>query len=275
MRQSGVRINVDGRRWPARIFVFCLIVELSLVALDAFINYGDLIDVGRPIRRLFNITREDGLATWFMVIQTFVTGSVLWLIAVVMYCRGENPVSVFSWGILSGFFIYLSADDGAMIHERLGSTFKEVFRGSEHSANGGLLNQAQGLYPSYDWQLVVLPLLASVGLFMIYFMVRKFRDRKSRVTLLAAAGVMAMAVSLDFIEGLDSDHPLNPYGWIRSTFALSEYTVSHFAKSLEEFLEMFGITLLLVLSTKYLIKSVEPELTLVFDGVDELGGDDS
>ena len=38
---------------------------------------------------------------------------------------------------------------------------------------------------------------------------------------------------------------------------------------------MLSITLLLMLSTKYLIKSVEPELTLIFDGVDEIGGDDS
>ena len=252
MPRSEVRINVDGQRLPGRIFLFCLVVELLLVALDAFINYGHFIDIG-PIRRLFNITREDGLATWFMVIQTFLAS------------RSASSSNWLSWGFLSGFFIYMSADDAAEIHERLGSTFKELLQTGEQETSTALLVQVQGLFPSYDWQLVALPLLAGAGLFMMIFLLTEFRDRKSRVILFSAVSIMAIAVLLDFFEGLDEDHAWNLHGWIQESFTLSEYTVRHFSKSIEEFLEMCSISLLLMLFTAHLIDRVTPQLIVDFD----------
>lgn len=239
--------------------MFCLTVELLLVGLDAFINYGRFIDIG-PIRRLFNITREDGLATWFMVMQTFLAGLVLWLIALVQRSRLASRRNWLSWGFLSGFFIYMSADDAAEIHERLGSTFKALLKTNYRETSDSLLVQVQGLFPSYEWQLVALPLLAGAGLFMLFFLLTEFRDRKSRVILFSAVGIMATAVLLDFFEGLDKTNPWNPHSWIRESFSLSKYTVRHFSKSIEEFLEMCAISLLLMLFTTHLIDRVNPRL---------------
>jgi hypothetical protein len=258
-------IHLNGQRLPGRILLFCLIIELLLVGLDAFINYGRFIDIG-PVRRLFNITREDGLATWFMVIQTFLAGLVLWLIALVQRGRSASRSNWLSWGFLSGFFIYMSADDAAEIHERLGSTFKELLKTSQRETPDSLLVQVQGLFPSYEWQLVALPLLAGAGLFMVFFLLTEFRDRKSRVILFSAIGLMTIAVLLDFFEGLDKANPWNPHGWIRESFTLSNYTVRHFSKSIEEFLEMCSISLLLMLFTAHLIDRVDPQLTVRTSG---------
>lgn len=246
--RSEPRINLDGQRLPGRVLLFCLLFELLLVALDAFINYGRFIDIG-PIRRLFNITREDGLATWFMVVQTFLAGLVLGMIALVQRSRSAGRNNWLSWGFLSGFFIYMSADDAAEIHERIGSTFKELI-------------QTQDLFPSYEWQLVALPLLAGAGLFMMLFLLTEFRDRNSRLILFSAAGIMAIAVLLDFFEGLDKGHAWNLHGWIRESLTLSEYTVRHFSKSFEEFLEMCSISLLLMLFIAHLIDRITPQLTV-------------
>jgi hypothetical protein len=254
-------IQLNGQRLPGRIFLFCLVVELLLVGLDAFINYGRLIDIG-PIRRLFNITREDGLATWFMVMQTFVAGLVLWLIAMVQRSCLANRSNWLSWGFLSGFFIYMSADDAAEIHERLGSTFKELLKTSERDSPNSLLVQVHNLFPSYEWQLVALPLLAGAGLFMVLFLLTEFGDRKSRRILLFAVIIMATAVLLDFFEGLDETSAWNLHKWIRESFTLSNYTVRHFSKSIEEFLEMCAISLLLMLFTAHLINRVDPQLTV-------------
>ncbi len=256
-----VLIHLNGQRLPGRIFLFCLIVELLLVGMDAFINYGRFIDIG-PIRRLFNITREDGLATWFMVMQTFLAGLVLWLIALVQRSRSASRSNWLSWGFLSGFFIYMSADDAAEIHERLGSTFKRLLKTNQRETSDSLLVQVQGLFPSYEWQLVALPLLAGAGLFMVFFLLTEFRDRKSRVILVSAVGIMAIAVLLDFLEGLDKANPWNPHTWLRESFTLSNYTVRHFSKSTEEFLEMCAISLLLMLFTAHLIDRVNPQLTV-------------
>ncbi len=266
-----VLIHINGQRLPGRILIFCLIVELLLVGLDAFINYGRFIDIG-PVRRLFNITREDGLATWFMVMQTFLAGLVLWLIALVQRSRSASRSNWLSWGFLSGFFIYMSADDAAEIHERLGSTFKELLRTSQRDTSDSLLVQVQGLFPSYEWHLVALPLLAGAGLFMLYFLLTEFRDRKSRLILLFAVGIMVIAILLDFFEGLDKGHPWNLHGWIRESFTLDNYTVRHFSKSIEEFFEMVSISLLLMLFTACLIDRVDPELTVRTSSADSRRG---
>jgi hypothetical protein len=262
---SGAWLTVDGQRLPVRIFVFCLVIELLFVLLDAVFSYGELTDLG-PLKRLFNITREDGLATWFMVTQTFVAALVLWLIFLVHRSRSCATRKIAAWGFLAGFFTYMAADDGAKIHERLGSIFSEVNRTSGSDPPADALEHLQGMFPSYDWQLVALPLLAAAGLFMVIFLLREIRDRKGRLLLFLAPGFMATAVGLDFIEGLDDSHAWNIQVWIREAFGLTKYTVRHFAKSLEEFLEMVAITLLLTLFLRHLIQTVDSRLLVDFRG---------
>ena len=262
---SGIRIDINGQRLPGRIFVFCLVVELSLVLLDAVVNYGELTELG-PLKRLFNITREDGLATWFMVTQTFVAALVLWLIFLVHRSRCYGWGQAIAWGFLAGFFTYMAADDGAKIHERLGSVFSELNSPAGSAPPDDLAGRLQAMFPSYEWQLVMLPLLAGAGLFMLIFLLRELHGRKGRLLLFLAAGFMAIAVGLDFIEGLDDSHAWNAHAWIREAFDLSKYTVRHFAKSLEEFLEMLAISLLLMLFIRHLIQEVDSRLVIDFHG---------
>jgi hypothetical protein len=262
---GATRIAIDGRRLPVRIFVFCLVIELLFVLLDAVVNYGELTDLG-PLKRLFNITREDGLATWFMVTQTFVAALVLWLIFLVHRSRSCATRKIAAWGFLAGFFTYMAADDGAKIHERLGSIFSEVNETAGSDPPADALEHLQGMFPSYDWQLVALPLLAAAGLFMVVFLLREIHDRKGRVLLFLAPGFMATAVGLDFIEGLDDSHAWNIQVWIREAFGLTKYTVRHFAKSLEEFLEMVAISLLLMLFIRQLIQIIDSRLLVDFRG---------
>jgi hypothetical protein len=256
-----IRLNSSG--WPIRVFLFCFASAFALVLMDVFFNYGGLIE-SASLRRIFNITREDGLATWFMVIQTFCAGMVLALIAVVHRSRGAGIGRVTGWGLLSVFFVYLSADDGAEIHERLGSTFKVAFR----EADSAPIAQIQGWYPSYDWQLVVLPFLTCAGVLMLLFLLREFRSRKPRLVLFGAPAVMALAIGLDFLEGLDAVHPLNLHTWLQESYNLRSYTVSHFSKALEEFLEMCSIALLLGLFLQHLLKEAGPALGLNMQRVD-------
>ncbi|GMQ88633.1 MAG: hypothetical protein BMS9Abin09_0062 [Gammaproteobacteria bacterium] len=262
---GAARLVINGQRLPGRIFVFCLVLELSFVLLDAVVNYGELSKLG-PIQRLFNITREDGLATWFMVTQTFMAALVLWLIFLVHRSHYYGRWKVIAWGFLAGFFTYMSADDGAKIHERMGSVFSELHSSAGSVPSGSLPGRLQAIFPSYDWQLVALPLLAGAGLFMLIFLLRELRDRKEQVLLLLAVGFMAIAVGLDFIEGLDDSHAWNIQVWIREVFDLSKYTVRHFAKSLEEFLEMVAISLLLMLFVRHLIQAVDSRLVVDFHG---------
>lgn len=260
MAISKNHIVLSSATWPLRVWVFCFLSALALVLLDAFLNYGKVLD-SAPLRRIFNITREDGLATWFMVVQTFCVGSLLVCITLLHRSNHESALRISAWGMLSIFFLYMSADDGAEIHERLGSTFKAAAKEAQ-SGVGGVFTQAQGCFPSYDWQLVVLPFFAVAGLLMIVFLLREFGDIRSRFLLFIAPTLMACAVSLDFFEGLDEAHPLNVHTWLQQKYDLRQYTVSHFAKSLEEFLEMIAMATFLVLFLLYLLRLISPTLTI-------------
>jgi len=126
------------------------------------------------------------------------------------------------------------------------------------------LGRVQEMFPSYEWQLVALPVLAAAGLFMLFFLWREFNTRWERFLLLGSAALMALAVGLDFIEGLAFNHPLNVGAWFGSTFNFTIYSVKHFSKSLEEFLEMVAMSVLLMLFLHHLIYLSGPRLTLHF-----------
>jgi hypothetical protein len=240
-----VRIAADPDRLIRNLLIGCIVFEVFLVLIDAFINYGKLIDIG-PIRRLCNIAREDALASWFMVIQTFMAGLTLWAIFLVERARLSTRWTRVGWGILALFFTVMAADDGAEIHERLGSTFKAVVKAAP-SAEGppSLGTRLLEFFPSYPWQALLLPFFAGMGLFLLLFLWRKLDPPSSRIVVVAALGLFAAAVGLDFIEGLDESHPWNLHTSIEARFHVRDsYTIRHFAKSLEEFLEMLGITLL-------------------------------
>ncbi len=263
-RLPGGSIPISGQSLPTRIFIFCLLAELLFVFLDAFVNYAEWSKYG-TIRRLFNITREDGLATWFMVIQTFITGLILWVIFLLQRSRGVTRGRVAGWGFLAGFFTYLSADDGAMIHERLGTLAEKVYESDNYGYSGGLFGKIQELFPSYEWQLVALPALVAAGLFMLFFLWREFNTGGERLLLFSAAALMGLAVGLDFFEGLEFNHPLNLAAWFGGTFDLSMRWVAHFSKSLEEFLEMLAMSVLMMLFLRHLIRLSGPGLTFNFD----------
>jgi len=261
--RSGGRIVINGQTLPVRVFIFLLAAEVLFVLLDAFVNYAEWSKFG-TIRRLFNITREDSLATWFMVTQTFVTGLILWVIFLLQRHQGASGKRIAGWGFLAGFFTYLSADDGALIHERLGTLAEKAFESDKYGYSESLLGRIQELFPSYEWQLVALPLLAAAGLFMLFFLWREFITRGERLMLFAAAGLMALAVGLDFVEGLEFNHPLNVAAWFGGTFDYTMHSVAHFSKSLEEFLEMVAMSVLLMLVLSHLIRLSGPSLTFHF-----------
>jgi hypothetical protein len=220
-----------------------VLAEISFFLLDAFVNFGELIDIG-GIQRLCNITREDSLSSWFGSVQTLMVGFTLLLIYLtVRKNRGGSRWQRVGWCVLTVFFIYMAVDDGAEIHERMGSAFKKTYEtrdvlGAEESLGERLLES----YPSYPWQILFLPVFGCVGVFMGLFLSRELKRSATRA--LAAAGIICFvaAVGLDFIEGMDKGHPWNLHTLIEEKYELESYTVRHFSKVIEEMLEMLGTT---------------------------------
>ena len=85
-----------------------------------------------------------------------------------------------------------------------------------------------------------------------------------------------IAVGLDFLEGLDARHALNPHTWIAEHVDIEEWTrqrfhttpfntLRHFSKALEEVIEMFGTTVIWIAVLRHWMQSVS-ELRIRFSG---------
>jgi hypothetical membrane protein len=242
---KAITFSFNEQTLPRRLFMFALGVEVFLVLLDAIVNYGKFTDIG-SLRRLSNIAREDGVATWFASTQTLFAGLTAMLVYVMSKQMGLAKKHTIGWLIIALFFIYMAIDDGAQIHERVGTAFKVM----AERGNSSLLAAWLHISPSYTWQLVFLPIFGVIGLYMSYFLWTELKESKARLLVFLALAFMGTAVILDFIEGLDKTHPWNIYTYIRDDYDLRSYTVSHFAKVLEEFLEMLSISTFWLVFTK-------------------------
>lgn len=251
-------IPINATRLVRTVLISCVAAELLFVFLDATVNYAHGTDFGM-IRRLCNIAREDGLASWFGTTQTFLVGLTLLMLYLVAKRDQRSRLVVVGWLVLTIFFLYMAADDGAQIHERMGSAFDKAY--SPHSSfDRGALPQtwqerALDSFPSYAWQLVFMPFFGAMGIFMVYFLWRELRSTRARLLVFLALGLFSLGVVMDFVEGLEEEHPMNAYIWIEentgfSTFAeeyfeQSAYDASrHFSKSFEEFFEMLATSIL-------------------------------
>lgn len=258
-----IRINV--REWTVVLIVACLAIEVGLVLADAIINYWMLSDLGM-IRRLFNITREDALASWFGVTLTSTLALTVWLTYAVVRNQTPSRKRRAGWLILAVLFTYMAVDDGAEIHERVGSAYKQIYQPEQLDKVDSEGEKVRSLtyYPSYPWHVLFGPFFAALAVFMILFLWRELDDRLALGMIGAALLLFAAAVGLDFIEGLVSDHPLNLHTIARDGLDLSRYELRHFSKSLEEFFEMFGVTLLWVAFLRNLART-SPRLGFRFE----------
>ena len=244
-----LRFNLNADVLAKRVFWGCLGFELFIVLLDIFVNHYEWSPIS-SIRRMVNISREDSLSNWFSSYQTITVGLILWTTAAAVRSQardvGGPKKEFYCWAILATFFVYMGIDDAIRFHERIGTAFGRVLSYMEKSFGAGILNHIHEAFPSYNWQMVFGPFFLAMGVFLLWFIWQQFSASKLRYLLLAAVSLYAVAVGLDFVEGLDT----SPYEGIADYFSTTEDRVGHMSKALEEFLEMFGTTIFLTVFLK-------------------------
>ena len=233
-------------------------MEILFVLLDASTNLKEW-GVSGPIKRLFNIAMETSIPTWFSVMQAAVVGAIVGLIALLK--RGQNTESRriwMGWMAIAVFFVYMSLDDGSMLHERVGSALRSdsaisnTVETSEETGGAFILAPS---FPSYSWQLVLMPFFALFGLYMFLFLWHELGPGEFK-WFVAGLACYAAAVGLDFIEGFDHNGNVwNIYPGMAKMCGLDPPTVRHLLQSLEEFLEMLGTTAFLGLFLNHLMLS--------------------
>ena len=130
------------RDWLAGSLIFCLTLEVAFVLLDYHVNYGRLVDVG-AIRRMTNIAREDGLASWFGTTQTLFVALTAWALLLLARASHAPGWRRAGWSVIAAMFTYMAVDDGAQLREPFG-TLSSVLG----EAGGSVLTS----FPSFTWQ---------------------------------------------------------------------------------------------------------------------------
>jgi hypothetical protein len=236
-----VEISFSSDKFVRRLFWACLFIELFIVFGDVFINHRRGTS-SEAIQRLFNITREDGLSNWFSCQISVFTALTAGIIAL-----SVSRAKKIGWGAIAAFFAYFSMDDATKFHERIGTAFENSVQADQTS----IFRVIQQNYPSYNWQLVFGPVFAAFGLFMLVFLWKELATKRGRILLIAALSLMSIAESLDFFEGMLPP----PYAGIASMFNTTIDDIEHYSKTLEEFLEVLGVTFLMVAFMDYLFRN--------------------
>ncbi len=244
-----------------RKLFWCLLgFELLIVFLDIFVNHYEWSSVG-SIRRMVNITREDSLSNWFSSIQAIAVGAVIWLTAIGVRKQMRDSCykrKFYSWAGIGTFFIYIGIDDAIKFHERMGTAF-HVILFDDDTSNDGVLGTIYDAFPSYTWQMVFGPFFMAIGIFIIWFLWKALEPRRLWCWFLVGISLYALAIGLDYVEGLDSEQ----YEGIAAFFSTEEYRIEHLSKTLEEFLEMLGTTIFLIVFLKNISRlSQEWNITL-------------
>lgn len=239
-------VSISVSKTISRTFWALVLVECFLVLADLFINYAEIVPYP-PIQRLFNIAREDGLANFLGSVQTLVVAVILWCLYSATRKKG--------WMWTAILFTYLGIDDGADIHERVGTAFKMMTVGAGETQ--------LSFFPSYPWQVIFLPIFGALAFVMIHTVLNFTKDPEARMRFVAALVCYGVAVGLDFFEGVQGFHA-HLTDWFSATFfTVTDYTIRHFSKVFEEFLEMYGTSMFLLCFLQLLMTSV-PEFKIKF-----------
>ena len=246
------KIAVRGSRFIWTIACSLFAIEIFLVCSDVFVNYSGYVE-NVSIKEIFGITFEKTLGNWFSS-SLFLFASLLLALISLKEDFKLHPIKKIAWLIFTLLFFYLSADDGAKIHERVGNILGDYVDTQLSSSEVGVVAQILGGFPSYYWQIVYLPILGTFGAGLFLFLWEEARAAKARLLLVGAFGSYALAIAMDYLEGVVKGFPL-----FEKLFTLNPKVAEHSARVFEEFLEMFAttqiITLLLILLVRELPRS--------------------
>lgn len=241
MISNNIEIKINSEKIIKVVFFSLVSIDLGLALCDIFLNHLQWTSIG-PLRRFFNIAREDSLANWYASSQLLLTGFILLIIFSFEKASKSPKNSLFGWGLMAGFFIYMGIDEATKLHERLGSSFKIFAEQNE------TLGQMLSAFPSYPWQLILVPFFAAMGLFIVWFLYRKLNTWQLKANIVLALAFYVLAVGLDFVEGMQSD----PYTALAAYLNLSTESIRHFSKVIEETIELLGTTFFLLTFLKFL-----------------------
>jgi hypothetical protein len=221
---------------PKKLFWSLWFVCCGLVVCDSVLTFHDVTGY-YVFNRVFDMTREESIPNWYASILLFCIALTCVLTYAIQRLRVERQVAA-PWLFFGAFFTFLSMDDGAKIHERLGSFFRELAEEGD-----GMFTTFQPLLEAastYSWQIFVLPVFLFCAFFMLLWGFNNISVGETHRWIILGGFFIATALGLDYFEGLVDNEVIELEGR-----ALSVNAIEHYQRVLEEFLEMTGFICIL------------------------------
>ena len=232
-----ISITIKSETLPQRMSWYLWLVCCFLVLCDFVFTFRDITDY-YVFYRIFDMTKEESIPNWYASILLFCIGLTSLLIYIIQRAQGVSGSESSPWLLCSGFFTFLSMDDGAKIHERLGSFFRDLTEDGD-----GIFWIFQDLLETastYSWQVFVLPVFLFIAFFMVFWGYQNVKNVKTQGWVLFGGLCIGAALGADYFEGLVDNDVVSLEG--RS---LSVDTIEHYQRVIEEFLEMSGFVAIL------------------------------
>jgi hypothetical protein len=141
---------------------------------------------------LFYLGGEANIPTWFSAAQALACAIVLAVIAVIK--RQQGAPFVAHWAGLAAGFVYLSLDEAAGIHERLGPPMSGVARLLSDTAGGWFVYLAR--VPGFSWTLPAAAAVAILAATYLPFLLALPRNTRV-LSLIAGAMFVGGAIGVE------------------------------------------------------------------------------
>lgn len=221
---------------PKRMFWYLWLVCCGLVACDSVLTFHDVTGY-YVFNRVFDMTREESIPNWYASILLFCI-ALTCAVTYTIQRRRVDRRDALPWVFFAGFFTFLSMDDGAKIHERLGSFFREL--AEEGDGVFTVFQTVLEAASTYSWQIFVLPVFLFFAFFILLWGFNNISVRETHRWILLGGFFIAIALGLDYFEGLVDNGVIDLEGR-----PLSVNTIEHYQRVLEEFSEMTGFICIL------------------------------
>jgi len=221
---------------PKRMFWYLWLVCCGLVACDSVLTFHDVTGY-YVFNRVFDMTREESIPNWYASILLFCI-ALTCAVTYTIQRRRVDRRDALPWVFFAGFFTFLSMDDGAKIHERLGSFFREL--AEEGDGVFTVFQPVLEAASTYSWQIFVLPVFLFFAFFILLWGFNNISVRETHRWILLGGFFIAIALGLDYFEGLVDNGVIDLEGR-----PLSVNTIEHYQRVLEEFSEMTGFICIL------------------------------
>lgn len=169
---AGLSLRISGA--GVRCLYVCLIAGDALFALMTLLS-----DVKHPlaahyVATHFDLKREGNVAVWYSSTVLLLTSAAALAVGRIRYEGAREERRRHVWTLASLFFLALSIDETAQLHEKAGVLFTKHVGTVRWLTEGG--------WPAFGWMLVLLPLIvlfmALMLLAMRWFLRLHLRSRR-------------------------------------------------------------------------------------------------